>query len=124
MATSRRQRQVAELIHVELSTLIQQRAKDPRLFGLTVTSVEISPDLKNAYVYFSTLGDLQAKKDALQGLQSAASFFRREFAKTLSLRVTPTLTFRVDDSLERGMEIDALLDSIKPTQDGQPEDRQ
>ena len=122
---SRRQRQAAELIHEELSTLIQKRARDPRLSGVTVTSVELSPDLQNALIYFSVLGDRQAKKDALQGLQSAAGFLRRELAEALSLRVTPTLTFRVDDSLERGVRISALLDSVLPTEDDQqPKDTQ
>ena len=119
---SRRQRQAAELIHVELSNLILKRARDPRLSGVTITSVEISPDLQNAYVHFSVLGDQEAKKEALRGLQSAAGFFRRQLAQTISLRVTPTLTFRVDESLERGMKIDALLDSILPAEDSQPED--
>ena len=52
---NRRQRQAAELIHEELSALIQKRARDPRLSDVTLTSVEISPDLQNAYVYFSVL---------------------------------------------------------------------
>ena len=116
---NRRQRQAAELIHEELSALIQKRARDPRLSDVTLTSVEISPDLQNAYVYFSVLGDQQAKKDALHGLQSAAGFLRRELAVVLSLRVMPTLTFRVDDSVERGIRIDTLLDRILPTEDDQ-----
>ena len=116
---SRRQRQAAELIHVELSRLIQKRARDPRLAGVTLTSVELSPDLQNAQIYFSVLGDQRAKKDALQGLQSAAGFLRRELADALSLRVMPTLAFRVDNSLERGVQINALLNSIIPTKDDQ-----
>lgn len=122
MATSRRQRQAAELIHVELSNLIQKRARDPRLAGVTLTSVEISPDLQNAYVYFSIFGDDQEKRDALQGLQNASGFFRHELAEALSLRVTPTLTFRVDESLEQGMKIEALLNSIMPATDSEQED--
>lgn len=111
MAT-RRQRQVAELLHEEISLLIQRRARDPRLGFVTVTGVEVSPDLRVAHVYVSVLGNDDEANESLASLRRAAGFFRRELGTTLSLRYLPELNFRPDDSLERGLRIDQLLDSL------------
>lgn len=111
--TTRRQRQVAELLHEELSVLIQRRARDPRLGFVTVTGVEVSPDLRIAHVYVSVLGSDDDVKQSLQSLRHAAGFFRRELGASLSLRYLPELNFRSDDSLARGLRIDQLLDSLQ-----------
>ncbi len=110
--TTRRQRQVAELLHEEISLLIQQRARDPRLGFVTVTGVEVSPDLRLAHVYVSVLGSDEDVKQSLASLRRAAGFFRRELGASLSLRYLPELNFRPDDSLLRGLRIDQLLDSL------------
>lgn len=110
--TTRRQRQVAELLHQEISLLIQRRARDPRLNFVTVTAVEVTPDLRVAHVYVSVLGSEDDVKQSLAGLGHAAGFFRRELGASLSLRYIPELDFRLDDSLERGFRIDQLLDSL------------
>jgi ribosome-binding factor A len=117
--TTRRQRRVAELLHQEISLLIQQRAHDPRLGFVTVTDVEVSPDLRVAHVYVSVLGDDDDVKQTLESLKHAEGFFRHELGVSLSLRYIPELDFRVDDSLERGFRIDRLLDSLR---DETPED--
>ena len=109
---NRRQRQVSELLHQEISQLLQHRTQDPRLGFVTVTGVEVSPDLQQARVFVSVLGDKKDAKETLQGLTSAASFFRRELSQSLSLRVVPQLSFKLDTSLEYGMHIDHLLDQI------------
>jgi len=111
--TTRRQRQVAELLHEEISLLIQRRARDPRLGFVTVTDVEMTPDLRTAHVYVSVLGSDDEVREALAGLNHAVSFFRRELGASLSLRYIPQLDFRLDDSLERGFRIDRLLDSLR-----------
>jgi ribosome-binding factor A len=111
MAT-RRQRQVAELLHQELSLLIQQRARDPRMGFVTVTEVEVSADLKVAHVYVSVLGSEEDAQQSLASLNHAAGFFRRELGASVSLRYLPELDFRLDSSLEQGMHIDQLLDSL------------
>jgi ribosome-binding factor A len=110
--TTRRQRQVAELLHEEISLIIQRRVQDPRLGFVTVTGVEVSPDLRAASVYVSILGNDDDVKQALAGLENAVSFFRRELGASLALRYIPELNFRLDDSLERGLTIDRLLDSL------------
>ena len=111
--TTRRQRQVAELLHEELSVLIQRRARDPRLGFVTVTGVEMSPDLRVAHVYVSVLGSGDDVQQSLESLRRAAGFFRRELGASLSLRYLPELNFRSDDSLARGLRIDQLLDSLQ-----------
>ncbi len=112
MAT-RRQRQVAELLHQEISQLIQYRAHDPRLGFVTVTGVEVSSDLTFARIYISVLGDESEVESTFEGLVSASSYFRRELGQSLSLRHVPQLEFELDTSLEYGMRIDNLLDQIK-----------
>jgi ribosome-binding factor A len=111
--TTRRQRQVAELLHQEISLLIQRRARDPRLNFVTVTGVEVTPDLRVAHVYVSVLGNEDDVKRSLAGLEGAAGFFRHELGASLSLRYLPELDFRLDDSLEQGFRIDQLLDSLR-----------
>lgn len=120
--TTRRQRQVAELLHEEISVLIQRRARDPRLGFVTVTGVEMSPDLRVAHVYVSVLGSGDDVQQSLESLRRAAGFFRRELGASLSLRYLPELNFRPDDSLARGLRIDQLLDSLQeetPEDDGE-----
>lgn len=111
--TSRRQRQVGELLHQEISQLIQHRTQDPRLGFVTVTGVDVSPDLRQAQVYITVLGNDVDAQSTLAGLTSAAGYFRRELGQSLALRHVPLLTFKFDHSLEHGLRIDSLLDSIK-----------
>lgn len=110
---SQRQRQVAELIHQEISQLIQYSTQDPRLGFVTVTGVDVTGDLRLARVYISVLGDEKEAKSTLKVLAGAASYLRREMKETLSLRYIPELTFKLDNSLERGDRIEKLLDSLK-----------
>ncbi len=76
--TTRRQRQVAELIHEEISLLIQRRVRDPRLGFVTVTGVEVSPDLRVAHVYVSVLGSDDDVKRSLVGEEATVKRFFRE----------------------------------------------
>jgi ribosome-binding factor A len=122
--TTRRQRQVAELLHEEISMLLQQRVDDPRLALVTVTGVEVTPDLRVAHVYVSIMDDDVEVKETLAGLKRAAGFLRRELATFVSLRYTPELHFRLDSSLEQGLRIDRLLDSLQekaPGDEGEAE---
>jgi ribosome-binding factor A len=109
---TRRQERVGERIHEELGALLQRRVRDPRLGNVTVTGVEVSPDLKVATVFVSSLGDHEAGDLAVRGLQHAASFLRRELAQQLQMRFTPELRFVLDESWERGERIDRLLEQL------------
>ena len=110
---SRRQRQVAELLHEEISQLIQHDTRDPRLGFVTVTGVEVSADLRNAQVYVSVLGDEDEAQSTLAGLASAAGYFRHTMRHSLSLRYIPELKFKLDTSLEYGSRIESLLETIE-----------
>jgi len=110
----RRQRQVAELIHQEISLLIQRQVRDPRLGSITVTGVEVTPDLRLAHIYVSVLGGDYEEAQALVGLKSAAGFFRHELGSVLTLRFIPELSFRLDKTLEQALRIDQLLDALPP----------
>ncbi len=114
---SRRQRQVAELLHQELSQLIQFEARDPRLGFVTVTDVEISPDLRQARVYFTVLGDEEDIQSTMAGLESAVDYFRRMLGQSVSLRYVPQLSFAYDASVERGRRVEGLLNEIRQEHD-------
>ncbi len=109
---SRRQRKVAELLHKEISALIQHQAHDPRLGFVTVTGVDISPDLQQARVYVTVLGDTADIAETLAGLSSATGYFRHKLGQALSLRRVPELSFKLDESLRYGLHIDNILDTI------------
>ncbi|GAB4431824.1 MAG: ribosome-binding factor A [Anaerolineae bacterium] len=110
---TRRQRQVAELLHEEIGQLLQHGTRDPRLGFVTVTGVDVSADLRVAWVYVTVLGDDADRQETLAGLASAASYLRHQLRQTVSLRFIPELNFKFDTSLEYGNRIDSLLDSIK-----------
>lgn len=112
MARIRPQR-VAEALRVELSRLIQQELKDPRLGFVSIVSVEMSNDLRHAKIYVSVYGDEQAEQASLEALRSAQGFLRREVTQRLRLRLAPELQFIADPSIEHGAHISALLREIK-----------
>lgn len=96
----------------ELSVIVRE-LKDPRIGVMTtVTGVEVTPDLKMAKVYISVLGDEQAKKDTIEGLNSAKGFIRRELAHRVNLRNTPELRFVIDESIEYGMKMSKMIDDL------------
>ena len=110
--TTRRQRRVSELIHRELSLLLLHEVRDPRLSGVTVTEVEITPDLLIAHVYFTVLGDAEEQKEALAALGHAGGFLRTQLAGQVRLRFAPELIFELDRSAEYGRRIDELLAQV------------
>src|SRR5215203_3435834 len=104
MASGRMPR-VDEAVREVLSGAIAQDLKDPRIGFVTVTAVKTSPDLRHAVVYVSVLGDERVREESLAGLRSAHGFLQRCVAGELRLKHTPTLAFRYDDSVDRGMRI-------------------
>ena len=113
----RRQRRVGELIHREISELLEREMSDPRLNSVTITGVEVSPDLRHARVYVSTIGEEIERQEALAGLKHAAGFIRHELGARLRLRYVPELSFHLDKSLERGQRIEELLAKIHRERD-------
>ncbi len=107
---SHRHVRIADLIQKELSHLIQFSIKDPRLDMVTVSGVNVSKDLSYAKVYITVLGDDEQVAKNIQILNKAASFLRRELAKTIQLRITPKLKFIYDNSVSQGNRISELID--------------
>ena len=97
----------------ELSNIIRNEVKDPRIHMLTsVVSVIVAPDLKTCKAYISVLGDEEAGKATIEGLRSAASFVRRELAHRVNLRNTPEIKFILDQSIEYGVNMSKLIDEV------------
>ncbi|CAL1239947.1 30S ribosome-binding factor RbfA [Candidatus Methylocalor cossyra] len=103
---------VASQIQREMAELIRTRVKEPRLGMITVNAVEVSRDLAVAKIYVSFLGAEGSAKDCVAGLAAHGPELRRELGRRLHIRVLPELRFLYDDSIERGMRMDALLDQI------------
>lgn len=114
---TRRQRRVSELVHRELSTLLLFETRDPRLSGVTITDVDVTPDLLLARVHFTVLGDEHDESEALAGFEHAAGFLRTELARRVRLRFAPELAFFVDTSAAYGRRIDELLEQLKDSTD-------
>ena len=110
---TRRTERLNHLIQIELSDLLRKHINDPRLTSLiSITSVSISNDLKNAMVLISALGDHHDRDEILNGFHSASGFLRRELAHRLDIRVTPELKFEFDDSIEKGVSLVSLIDRV------------
>ena len=111
---TRRTERIAEQIREELARVLRESVTDPRLQLVNLIRVDVSPELSNAIVYWSTL-DVKGESDpeaTARGLSGAAGFLRRELAHSLELRRVPELRFRHDPSLEQGSEILSLLSSL------------
>lgn len=97
----------------ELSRIISREIKDPRINPMTsVVAVEVAPDLKTCRAYISVLGDEKSQQDTLAGLKSAVGYIRRELARTINLRNTPEIRFVLDQSIEYGVNMSRLIDSV------------
>jgi ribosome-binding factor A len=105
-----RMRRVNEAVREVVSVRIAEGLRDPRIGFVTVTSVDTSPDLRQARVYVSVLGSAEEREATMAGLESAHGVLQQSVAQELRLKHTPTLQFVFDESIERGMRITELLD--------------
>ena len=94
--------------------------KDPRIDGVTVTHVEVSPDMRQAKVHVSIMGSDAAQQLCLHGLQSAAGFLQQKIAKRIDTRYTPRLRFELDMGVKKSIAIARLLDDVLPGDADQP----
>ena len=104
---------INEMVREELASIIRGGLKDPRVNAMTtVTAVEVAPDLKTAKAYISVLGDEKSLADTLKGLKNAEGYIRHCLAETVNLRNTPHITFIGDQSIEYGVRMSHLIDSV------------
>jgi ribosome-binding factor A len=108
-----RMRRVNEAVREVVSARIAEGLRDPRIGFVTVTSVDTSPDLRQARVYVSVLGSEDDRAETLAGLESAHGLLQLAVAEELRMKHTPTLQFVFDESIDRGMRITELLDDEK-----------
>ena len=109
MASHRKDR-VAEEIKKELSDIIRDDMKDPRVKGLvSVTYVEVSRDISSAAIYLSCLGDTEAQDNTIKAFKQAAGYLRGELANRMNLRFMPELAFKLDHSIQHGARINELI---------------
>lgn len=116
-----RRGRINEEMQKELMKILRT-VKDPRVQDafLSVTAVDVTPDLKYAKIYYSILGG--DEKEVRTGLKAATGYIRRELARTLNLRITPELTFLKDDSITYGAHISSILNHLEIS-DPDPEDQ-
>jgi ribosome-binding factor A len=103
-------RRVNEAVREVLSARIAEGLNDPRIGFVTLTSVDTSPDLRQARVYVSVLGSEAERADTMAGLASAHGLLQQAIGRELRMKRTPTLQFVFDESIDRGMRISELLD--------------
>ena len=112
-AKSQRLERVEHEVVRELSELIHESLKDPRVGFVTIVKCEVSPDLRTAKVFASPMGDRRQSAATIAGLQSAAGYLSVELGKRLRMRRTPTLTFIRDESIARGVRMANMLDEVQ-----------
>ena len=112
--TSRRVLKAAEAIREVVSMAILTDLRDPRIQGVTVTFVEVSPDLRIAKVHVSIMGSDTTQKLCLKGLQSSAGFLQQKIAKRIDTRYTPVIRFELDMGVEKSIAIAKMLNEMLP----------
>jgi ribosome-binding factor A len=121
-----RARRLGEQIQRELPDMLRRLVKDERIGNVTITDVNVTGDLRNAHVYYLVFGKDGPDPRVQRGLESAAGFLRNALSRSLMIRHTPTLSFELDTSIERGVRLSQLIDSVKPAAEdnGKPEHSQ
>ncbi len=109
---SLRAEKMREFLKEEVSQIIHHELNDPRIGFVSITDVELSVDLRYARIFVSVLGDEAAKAKTMEGLHSAQRFIRGALGKRMQIRYTPEVTFRLDDSIERGTRVVSLLREV------------
>lgn len=112
-----RPERLAEAIKKEVSEMLTEELKDPRIGFCSITSVEVSKDLRYANIYISVFGEAAERQASLEGLKKAHGFIRGELAKRIRLRYTPEITFKLDESIERGTRLIALMNEVRGKDD-------
>ncbi|MBI3769498.1 MAG: 30S ribosome-binding factor RbfA [Deltaproteobacteria bacterium] len=119
---AKRTDRVGALLKSALAELLLRDVKDPRVGLVTITGVDVSPDLKHARVFVSALGDAEARARSLAGLASARAFLQAHAGRRIGLRFTPELRFEIDPSFEAADRVERLLRDLHPASPQAPPD--
>jgi ribosome-binding factor A len=120
--SSRRVLKAAEAVREVVGMSILADLKDPRIENVTVTRVEVTPDMREAKVYVSVMGDDAQQRLCLHGLQSAAGFLQQKIGKRIDTRYTPRLRFELDMGVKKSIAIARMLEDVLPDDDANIED--
>jgi ribosome-binding factor A len=112
--SSRRTQKAAEAIREVVSMAIIADLRDPRIEGVTVTYVEVSPDMRQAKIHVSIMGDEAKQRLCLHGLQSSAGYLQSKISERIDTRYTPRLRFELDMGVKKSLAISQLLDELVP----------
>ena len=121
MPQGSRASRVGDQIRSELADLLVREVHDPGIGFLTIVHVKVSPDLLQARVYYTTIGDDKARRESAKALGRAAPFLRRQIGKRLRLKHVPELAFFFDDSIEKNDRIERILQDISTERASQPD---
>jgi ribosome-binding factor A len=113
----RRTNRMGDLVRAELADLLLRSVQDPRIKLVSLTSVEVTPDMRRAVVRVSALGEEEQRLEALEALRHARGFLRTELSHRLRTRVTPELVFELDRGAEHSQRISDLLESLHDGRD-------
>ena len=112
MTSHHRPERVAQMVQELLGELFARGMRDPRIGLVTITGVKMSPDLREARVYWTVHGDSEQREHTAKGLDKARGFLRREIGAQLKLRLTPDLHFTYDEAIDRGERIELLIRKV------------
>jgi ribosome-binding factor A len=115
--SSRRIQKAAEAIREVVSMAILTDLRDPRVEGVTVTYVEVSPDMRQAKVHVSIMGDEAKQKLCLYGLRHSAGYLQSKISERIDTRYTPRLRFELDEGVKKSLAISQLLQELLPEND-------
>jgi ribosome-binding factor A len=121
MVQGSRASRVGDQIQAELASLLTREVHDPGIGFLTITQVKLSPDLQQARVYYTLIGDDKAKRESARALDRATPFLRRQVGQRLRLKRVPELTFFYDESIEQGDRVERILQELKMERDARPD---
>jgi ribosome-binding factor A len=121
MAHATRASRVGDQIQAELASLLTRDVHDPGIGFLTITSVKVTPDLQQARVYYTTIGDDKAKRESARALDRATPFLRRQVGQRIRLKRVPELTFFYDQSIEQGDRVERILQQLKTERAERPD---
>ena len=118
---STRQQRVQELLVHEISDIVRREVKDPRVGFVTITDAHVTPDLRQARVFFTVLGEPEQQEATGKALNRAAGFIRGEFGRRAQLRYVPELRFEFDQAPARGMRISQILEQVRQDEQSGPD---
>ena len=112
MSAHKRPERVAQMVQQLLGEIFARGMRDPRIGLVTITGVKMSPDLREARVYWTVHGDSDVREHTARGLENARGYLRHEIGFDLKLRVTPDLHFTYDEAIDRGERIEQLIRQV------------